>query len=207
MSPRSPGAWWNERVVPRLVDASLNDATAASWRRRVCADLSGTVLEVGFGSGRNVPYLPAAVDEVLAVEPADLAWERAGARIAAYGRPVTRIGLDGASLPIADASVDAVLSTWTLCTVGDLASALGEARRVLRPGGALHFVEHVRSDRLGVARWQSRLQPAWGVVAGGCHLDRDILASMRAAGFTVAAEPAQAPMAMELVPFVSGRAT
>ena len=196
MSPRSPGDWWNERVVPRLVDASLNDATAASWRRRVCADLSGTVLELGFGSGRNVPYLPAAVDEVLAVEPADLAWERAGARIAAYGRPVTRIGLD-----------DAVLSTWTLCTVGDLASALGEARRVLRPGGALHFVEHVRSDRLGVARWQSRLQPAWGVVAGGCHLDRDILASMRAAGFTVAAEPAQAPMAMELVPFVSGRAT
>jgi ubiquinone/menaquinone biosynthesis C-methylase UbiE len=177
--------WWEDRALPRLVDAVLTDATAGGWRRAATAGLAGDVLELGFGSGRNLPHYPAAVRRVLAVEPADLAWERAAGRVAAFDRPVERVGLDGADLPVPDASVDAVVTTWTLCTIPDLSSALAEARRVLRPGGTVRFVEHALAPA-GLTRGaQQRLQPLWGPVAGGCHLDRDLPALLEGAGFEV----------------------
>ena len=127
--------WWDEQVVPRLTDRGLNDATAGSWRTTVCGGATGEVLEIGFGSGRNLAYYPSAVTRVLAVEPADLSWQRAQPRVTASGMPVERVGLDGADLPVPDASVDTVVSTWTMCTVPEIERALAEARRVLRPGG------------------------------------------------------------------------
>jgi ubiquinone/menaquinone biosynthesis C-methylase UbiE len=177
--------WWDDQVVPRLTDRGLNDATAGSWRTSVCGGASGEVLEIGFGSGRNLPHYPPGVTGVLAVEPAELSWSRAQPRVTASGLRVERVGLDGAALPVPDASVDTVVSTWTMCTVPEIERALLEARRVLRPGGTLRFVEHSLAPEESTARWQRRIQPWWGPIAGGCHVDRDIAGLVRAAGFDV----------------------
>jgi SAM-dependent methyltransferase len=180
-----PVRWWEEQVLPRAVDVALADAVAGRFRRRVTAGLSGEVLELGFGSGRNLPHYPDAVTRVLAVEPADLAWQRAHRRVSEFGRPVDRVSLDGAWLPVPDASVDAVVSTWTLCTIPELDQAMAEARRVLRPGGTLRFVEHALAPDATVQWVQRRVQPVWGAFAGGCHLDRDLPALVGDAGFDV----------------------
>jgi SAM-dependent methyltransferase len=180
-----PRQWWVERVVPRMVDRSLDDGFAGPWRESVCGGARGTVVELGFGSGRTLPYYPSAVSEVLAVDPSDLSWEMASERVAASPIPVHRLGLDAASLPRADDSVDTIVSTWALCTIPDLDGTLAEVVRVLRPGGTLRFVEHALAPYRGMALAQRVIQPAWGVVAGGCHVDRDILGRMRAAGLAV----------------------
>ena len=176
---------WNERVVPHLVDLALGERVTGGWRERAVAGVDGVVLELGFGSGANLIHYGPAVERVLAVEPSDVAWEKASARIESFGRPVERAGLDGAHLDVPDASVDAVVSTWTMCTIPDLGSALAEVRRVLRPGGRLHFVEHSLAPSARVVRVQRRIQPTWGRLAGGCHLDRDIPAEVAAAGFAI----------------------
>ena len=163
-----------ERVLPRVVDVALGGKAFAQLRARVAAGLEGEVLEVGFGSGRNVPFYPPAVARVQAIDPAVAGRKLAAKRLAASPVPVDFVGLDGEQLPLAEASVDHVLTTWTLCTIPDVARALAEIRRVLRPGGALHFVEHGRSPEAKVARWQERLTPLQRRVAGGCHLNRPI---------------------------------
>jgi len=177
--------WWDDRALPRLVDVVLAEGTAGVWRERACADVVGDVLEVGFGSGRNLPHLGPEVSRVYAVEPVDLAWERAAERVRRFGRPVERVGLDAATIPLPDDSVDAVVSTWTMCTIPDLTAALAEIRRVLRPGGRVHFVEHSLAPQPGVARAQRAMQPLWGPLAGGCHLDRDLPAELEQAGLAV----------------------
>lgn len=164
--------WWNERVVPRLTHATLDNPIVAGYRREVCADLAGDVLELGFGTGLNLPHLPAAVRSLTAVEPSDLSWQMAEQTIAASPVPVTRGDLRAERISLADASVDAVLVTFSLCTVQDPGQALSEARRVLRPGGMLHFLEHGRAPDERVRRWQHRLEPTQRAVAGGCHLTR-----------------------------------
>ncbi|VXC16837.1 class I SAM-dependent methyltransferase [Nocardioides sp. AX2bis] len=179
---RDGAGWWTEQVVPRLVDASLSAAPVGRLRARACAGLHGRVLEIGFGSGLNLPHLPAAVTALDAVEPADLAWERSAGRRAAAPLEVARTGLDGERLAAPDGSYDAVLCTFTLCTVPDPARALAEARRVLRPGGALHLLEHGLAPGRRVRGWQRRLEPLQGRAFGGCHLTRDVLALVRAAG-------------------------
>jgi SAM-dependent methyltransferase len=178
---------YDEHVLPRIIDTLCGMPVASPLRDRVCAGLAGEVVELGFGSGLNLPHLPAAVIRVAAVEPADVAWRLAARRIAASGVPVERIARDGGSLPLPDASCDAALSTWTLCTVADVHGALRELRRVLRPGGALHFVEHGFAPDRGVQRWQRRLEPVQKRLFGGCHLTRPIVGLITAAGFTVTA--------------------
>ncbi|MBL7487272.1 class I SAM-dependent methyltransferase [Frankia sp. AgB1.9] len=165
--------FYDDQVVPRLTDVALGRPMEET-RAQVTAGLAGEVLEIGFGSGRNLPHLPAAVTRLLVVEPAAVGRTLAAPRIAAAPFPVEFVGDDGQALPVADASVDHVLSTWTLCTIPDAEQALREIYRVLRPGGTMHFTEHGRSPRPRVARWQDRLTPAWGRIAGGCHLNRRI---------------------------------
>lgn len=178
--------WWCERVVPRLIDRFLSTDEVAQLRGRVCAGLAGDVLEVGFGSGLNLPHYPDAVTGVWAVEPSDLAWQLAQPRISAGGFPVARAGLDGARLDLPDGRYDAVVSTFTMCSIPDLEAALSEIRRVLRPGGVLHFVEHGLSPQANVAKWQRRLQPLHGRLAGGCHLNRPIADLVRGSGLDLA---------------------
>lgn len=176
---------WEERVVPRLVDRSLRTPEIGELREAVCAGLRGEVLELGYGSGLNARFYPAAVSTVSAVEPSDLAWRLSERRREASRVPVVRVGLDGQRLAADDASYDAVLSTFTLCTIPDAARALAEVRRVLRPGGSLHFVEHGLAPEPGVVSWQRRLDPVQRRLAGGCHLSRDIPALVRDAGLEV----------------------
>jgi ubiquinone/menaquinone biosynthesis C-methylase UbiE len=179
--------WYRDRVVPRLADLVLRGAEFTPARARVCAGLEGEVLEVGFGSGRNVPHYPAAVTRVRVVDPATLGQRLAAERVAASPIPIEYVGLNGEHLPIEDASVDRVLTTWTLCTIPDVERALGEMRRVLRPGGSLHFVEHGRAPEASIARWQDRLTPLQRRIFGGCHLNRPIDEVIERAGLQVTA--------------------
>jgi SAM-dependent methyltransferase len=176
---------YRQRVLPRIVNAACGIGRLEPLRRRVCAGLAGDVVEIGFGSGHNVPFYPAAVTRLAAVEPSGLSWRLAGERVRASRVPVRRAGLDGQRLPLDDGSCDAALSTWTLCTIPDAAAALSEVRRVLKPGGELHFLEHGLAPDENVRRWQRRLEPLQKRLFGGCHLTRPIIDLLTAAGFTV----------------------
>lgn len=177
--------WWTDHAVPRIVDKALNTKEIPPLRDRTCRGLRGDVVEIGFGSGLNAPHYPPTVRSVSAVEPSDVAWRMASARIEKTGPLVVRAGLDGARLDLPDDSFDSALSTFTMCTIPDLDAALAEILRVLRPGGVLHFVEHGRSPDPAVARWQDRLQPIQGRVAGGCHLNRAIADHLSGSGLAL----------------------
>lgn len=180
-----PVGFYREQVLPRVVDVVLSGRELSLVRARVASALEGEVVEVGFGSGRNVPYYPPAVTRVRAVDPATAGRTLAAKRVAASPVPVEYVGLDGQELPLEDGSVDHVLTTWTLCTIPDVDRALAEIVRVLRPGGALHFVEHGLSPDPKVARWQDRLTPIQRRIAGGCHLNRPIDQLVAGAGLVV----------------------
>lgn len=174
--------FYADRVLPRVTDVTMGGAAFTRVRARVAGGLAGEVLEIGFGSGRNVPHYPPGVSRVRAVEPAARARALAAPRLAASPVPVEYVGLDGQELPVEDESVDHVLVTWTLCTIPDVGRALAEVRRVLRPGGALHFAEHGRSPDPKVARRQDRFTPVQRRIGGGCHLNRPIDRLLSASG-------------------------
>lgn len=174
-----------EKVLPRIINVACGLKSNEPHRERVCAGLSGRVLEIGFGSGLNVPHYPDAVTSVVAVEPADTGWRLAEDRVAASAVPVERVGLDGQSIPLPDDSCDTALSTWTLCTIPDVGRALAEVRRVLKPGGTFHFVEHGLAPDAKVQKTQHRLEPIQKRVFGGCHLTRQVPDLLTAAGFTI----------------------
>lgn len=176
---------YTEKVLPHIIDKACGMKSAVPLRQRVCDGLHGRVVEIGFGSGHNIPHYPATVTGVAAVEPADVGWKLAGTRLAAASVPVERTGLDGQALPLPDHSCDTALSTWTLCTIPDVATALGEVQRVLKPGGTLHFVEHGLAPDENVQRWQHRLEPMQKRLFGGCHLSRPIADLLTDAGFTL----------------------
>lgn len=173
---------YRDQILPRGIDLVMRGGEFAGPRARAAAGLDGEVLEIGFGSGLNIPYYPAGVKRVWAVDPAAAGRTLAARRAAASAVPIEHAGSDAQALPADDASVDSVLSTWTLCTIPDAAQALAEICRVLRPGGALRFVEHGLAPDAGVARLQRRLTPFQCRVFGGCHLDRRIDQLVAAAG-------------------------
>lgn len=177
--------FYGEQVLPRLVDLTCGGSGMERWRRRAVEGLSGTVLEVGFGSGANLPVMPGEVTHLYAVEPSEVARRRSRRRHAHPGLTVEHIGLDGESLPLPDDSCDGALTTFTLCTIPHVDAALAEIRRVLRPGGRFNFLEHGRSPDPGILKWQQRLEPTQRRLAGGCHLTRDIGQLVEDAGFRI----------------------
>ncbi|MGB3410355.1 MAG: class I SAM-dependent methyltransferase [Microthrixaceae bacterium] len=174
---------YGERVLPRLVNLTCGSSALDRWRARVAEGLEGTVIEVGFGSGHNVPLYPSAITKVYAVEPAELARKLARKRIDATAIPIEYVGLDGQSISIPDDSCDGALCTFTLCTIPDVNAALAELRRVIKPGGRFHFLEHGLSPDAKVANQQHKFDPLQVRLAGGCHLTRDPAELVQAAGF------------------------
>jgi ubiquinone/menaquinone biosynthesis C-methylase UbiE len=178
--------YYDERVVPRLLNKLGGMKALQPLRAQVCAGLTGHVVEIGFGSGLNIDFYPATVSRVTAVEPSDLAWKLAAERVETTEIPVERAGLDGQSMPFPDDTFDTALSTWTMCTIPDAMAALGELRRVLKPGGTLHFLEHGLAPDERVQRWQRRLDPIERRLVGGCTFSRPIVRLLTDAGFTIA---------------------
>ena len=177
---------WERHGFARLMDWSMRGPEIGRLRARALATAAGHVLEVGFGTGLNLQYYPAAVRSLTALDPLDALRGRVEARIAAAPVPVRRVTLaaDG-RLPFDDTHFDCVVTTWTLCSILDAHAALREMRRVLRPDGRYLFIEHGASDDAGVARWQRRLEPLHKRIAGVCHLTRRIDALIASAGFTL----------------------
>lgn len=178
-------AIYRDRIFPRMMNAACNTADTRRIRAEVCAPLTGEVLEIGFGTGLNLPHLPPSVTRLLAVDPLERGRHLAAERLAATDVAVEFVGLDGQSLSLEDDSIDAALSTWTLCSIPDPVAAVREIGRVLRPGGTLHFAEHGAAPDADVRRWQDRLNGVQRRVACGCNLNRDIGAVLRDGGMTV----------------------
>ncbi|HEY7932158.1 MAG TPA: class I SAM-dependent methyltransferase [Acidimicrobiales bacterium] len=176
---------YRRQIAPRLINRVCASALFDQDRSLVCAALVGAVVEVGFGAGNNLRFYPPTVSKVYAVEPSEVSRREATKRFANSTTPVEFVGLDGQSLELADASCDAALITFSLCTIDDPAAALRELHRVVRPGGRLHVLEHGRSPDANVAAWQRRLEPLEIALADGCHLTRDPVALVLDAGFVM----------------------
>ena len=180
-------ALYTDRILPHLVHWTLRGETFRKLRQECVRGLAGTVLEVGFGSGLNLPWYPREVTKLWFIEPSREAQRMAREAIEAAPFPVELLGgplgVGAEAIPLPDGSVDAAVSTWTLCTIPGVERALTEMRRVLRPGAPFRFIEHGRSPDARVARWQDRLTPLQKRLAGGCHLNRPIDRLIEEAGF------------------------
>lgn len=174
---------YSRHILPRLLDGACGVQPIARQRAKVVPQAVGDVVEIGIGSGLNLPFYDAdAVRSVTGIDPDERLWDRAAARVRACAFPVRRLDLSGESLPLDTASADTVVVTYTLCTIPDPVAALREMARVLKPGGRILFTEHGRAPDASVARWQARIDPVWRRLAGGCHSGRDTPALFRAAG-------------------------
>ncbi len=178
--------WYERHILPRALDMTCGMPMFGRMRQRVVARAQGRVLEVGIGTGLNMRYYDKArVSHITGLDPAMQMHPLAQERIESAGFKVDLIGLSAEQIPRSDSSFDTVLMTYTLCTITDPHAALLEIRRVLAPTGRLLYCEHGRAPDASVQRWQERLQPLWGKVAGGCHLGRDVPALLHAAGFAL----------------------
>lgn len=177
---------YEQRILPHLLKLACGTKPVRKQREKIVPRAAGDVLEVGFGSGANLPFYDRdKVHHVWALEPSAGMRRLAAKPISVSGMDVDLIGLPGEEIPLADNSVDTVLITYTLCTIADTAAALAGMRRVLKPGGQLLFCEHGRAPDAGVRKWQDRCNPTWKKLAGGCNMNRDIAAMLAAAGFAV----------------------
>ena len=178
------GNWYERNVLPWLIDLACGMKSVGEQRKKVIPQAQGRVLEIGIGTGLNLPFYDTGrVIELVGVEPSLRMHHLALKRSRAARLPVEMVGITAEKLPLADAAFDTVVSTYTLCTIPDPVAALREVRRVLAPGGRLLFSEHGRAPDANVRKWQSRIQPFWSPLAGGCMLDRDIPAILKEAGF------------------------
>lgn len=179
-------SWYREHILPHAIDFLCSLKPNRKQREKIVHEASGDVLEVGFGSGLNVPYYDSArVRKIWALEPSEGMRRKGRQLLDETDMDIEFIDLPGEQIPLDDASVDTVLITYTLCTIEDTAKALAGMRRVLKPGGRLLFCEHGLAPDEEVQKWQARLNPLWSSMAGGCQLNRDIPALINAGGFTI----------------------
>jgi ubiquinone/menaquinone biosynthesis C-methylase UbiE len=177
-------SFYNDFILPRLLDFSMRNKQLLPFRKRVIGAAEGRVLEIGAGSGRNLPFYRSPAKEILALEPSQklVAMARGAADSAV---PVHFLEASAEAIPLDDCTIDTVVTTWTLCSIPQAALALGEMRRVLRPGGKLLFAEHGLAPSESVRWWQDHLTPAWRRIGGGCHLNRPIRSMIEGAGFRI----------------------
>jgi ubiquinone/menaquinone biosynthesis C-methylase UbiE len=172
-------------ILPRLIDLVMGNKAAAAERAKLVPVASGTVLEIGVGSARNVPYYGPDVRVVYGVDPSVELWDIGRRRLGAQRLSVRYLAASAEHLPVADRRVDTVLSTWTLCSIPDVRAALRELRRAIKPGGRFVFIEHGRAPDARVRAWQDRLTPVWARISAGCHLNRPIDVLIQEAGFSL----------------------
>jgi ubiquinone/menaquinone biosynthesis C-methylase UbiE len=176
---------YNRYVLPTLINLAMTHGEATRLRAKHVPAASGVVLEVGIGSGLNLPFYSSAVTRLYGIDPSAELLAMAGGKTAAAPFPVELFKGDAGRIPLPDASVDTVVVTWSLCSIANASDALLDMRRVLKPDGALIFVEHGLSPDANVRTWQNRLTPFWRPLAGGCHLNRKMDDLVRAAGFVI----------------------
>ena len=177
--------FYQNQVVPLLTSLSMRNENLAAYRQRVVPEAAGRVLEIGIGPGLNLPlYSPKIVQQVIGIEPSPKLLDMAR-RVERHGLSVDLVEGSAEEIPLENASVDTVVTTWTLCTIPDVDGALRQMRRVLKPSGRLLFVEHGRAPDSKVVWWQDRLTPIWKTIGGGCHLNRPISSLIECAGFRI----------------------
>jgi ubiquinone/menaquinone biosynthesis C-methylase UbiE len=177
---------YNDHILPHVINLSMSNRELRQYRQRIISRAEGRVLEIGIGSGLNLPYYGAHVQEVLGLEPAARLLAMARRAASESRQAVKFIAGSAEAIPIEDQSIDTVVTTWTLCSIPDAVGALHEMRRVLKRDGQLLFVEHGLAPENSVQRWQHRLTPIWKKLGGGCHLNRPIRALIEGAGFGIA---------------------
>ena len=175
--------FYQNQIVPLLIDLAMRQRNLAAYRNRVVSAAEGHVLEIGIGSGRNLPFYSRKVARVIGLDPSPKLLSMARANLRADSGLCEFIEGSAEAIPLQNESVDTVVTTWTLCSIPDAHQALRETRRILRPGGRLLFVEHGRAPDPGVRRWQDHLTPVWKRLGGGCHLNRPIEKLIEGAGF------------------------
>ena len=177
--------FYNDRIVPILIDLSMRNKLLRPYRQRVIGAAEGRVLEIGIGSGLNLPLYGANVAYLTGLDPSPRLLAKAREALHDISAPVALIEGSAEAIPLDDASVDTVVTTWTLCSIRSAPRALAEMRRVLRPAGRLLFVEHGRAPEPRIRWWQDRLTPMWRRIGGGCHLNRAISDLIPDAGFRI----------------------
>lgn len=178
--------FYNHYILPVCLDLMCGIKPIARQRQKIVPQAYGQVLEIGMGSGHNLPFYDTRkVSGVVAVEPDERVWQRSAARRTACDFSVSRVGLYGEDVPLATDSVDSAVVTYSLCTIADPLQALHEMKRVVRPGGVIFFCEHGRAPDFRVQIWQARLDMVWHKIAGGCHSGRDIPALFAQAGLVI----------------------
>jgi ubiquinone/menaquinone biosynthesis C-methylase UbiE len=175
--------FYQDHILPYLIDLSMRQRNLAAYRSRVIPAADGRVLEIGVGSGLNLPLYTASVRQVIGLDPSPKLLSMARKVLLRVLPPVEFVEGSAEAVPLEDASVDTVVTTWTLCSIPDAPRALREMRRVLKPGGRLLFVEHGLANDANVRWWQDHLTPVWKRIGGGCHLNRPIRKLIEAAGF------------------------
>ena len=176
---------YDRYILPHVINLAMHNRQLLPYRQRTIAAAEGRVLEIGIGSGLNLPFYSTHVHEIVGLEPAPRLTEMARTRADRTSIRTTFVQGFAEAIPMEDRSVDTVVTTWTLCSIPDVNGALREMRRVLKPTGKLLFVEHGQAPDAGVRKWQDRLTPAWRCIGGGCHLNRPIRALVESAGFSI----------------------
>ena len=178
--------FYAERILPHMIDLACSAKPARKQRNKIVPLATGDVLEIGFGSGLNLPFYDRnRVRRIWGLEPSEGMRRKAAPQVASSDLDVEFIDLSAEEIPLDAASVDTVLVTYSLCTIPDAVAALEGMRRVLKPGGQLLYCEHGKAPDAHIHRWQNRLNPGWSVLAGGCNMNRDIPALISAAGFRI----------------------
>ncbi|MGB0921675.1 MAG: class I SAM-dependent methyltransferase [Alphaproteobacteria bacterium] len=177
-------SFYEEKILPSVINVACGQKPVMQQRQKVVPSAQGRVLEVGIGSGLNLEFYDRSkIDHLWGLEPSEGIRKKAQAKAEELGMAVEFLGLKGEEIPLDDNSVDTVVITYTMCTIPDVMTALGQMRRVLKPGGQMLFSEHGKAPDAAVRKWQDRLNPIWGVIGGGCNLNRDIPGLVEQAGF------------------------
>jgi ubiquinone/menaquinone biosynthesis C-methylase UbiE len=173
-------------ILPRLVDLTMRNKAATRYRSLIVPKARGTVLEIGVGSGLNLPFYGIGVEHLYGLDPSEELLAMAGKKARGIAFPIDFIAHGSEEIPLGDSSVDTVVMTWTLCSIPDPVKAMKEIERVIKPGGTLLFVEHGLAPEIRVQAWQQRLNPLWSKLTGGCNLNRKMDQLIRTAGFDLA---------------------